>query len=63
MDQAALAHRGPGPRPRARRARDLDDFGDVEIALWPDWVTTIPKRADRITFTLGEPQPSASPAP
>jgi hypothetical protein len=41
----------------------LDDYGDVEVTLWPDWVSTIPKRVDRITLTLGEPQPSASPAP
>jgi hypothetical protein len=41
----------------------LDDYGDVEVTLWPDWVSTIPTRLDRITLTLGEPQPSASPAP
>ena len=41
----------------------LDDYGDVEITLWPDWVTEIPSRADRVTFELAEPQPSASPAP
>ena len=39
----------------------LDEFGDVEITLWPDWVTKVPTQADRITFTLGEPQPSATP--
>ncbi len=39
----------------------LDDYGDVEITFWPDWVTKIPTRPDRITFTLGAPQPSASP--
>jgi hypothetical protein len=41
----------------------LDDYGDVEVSLWPDWVSTIPSRTDRITLTLGEPQPSPSPAP
>jgi hypothetical protein len=41
----------------------LDDFGDVEIAVWPDWVTTIPKNAERIEFTLAEPRPAPSPAP
>jgi hypothetical protein len=41
----------------------LDDYGDVEVTLWPDWVSTIPTRIDRIALSLGEPQPSASPAP
>ena len=39
----------------------LDDYGDVEIVLWPDWVTKVPTRADRISFSLGDPQPSATP--
>jgi hypothetical protein len=41
----------------------LDDYGDVDITLWPDWATAIPTRPDRITFDIGAPQPSASPAP
>ena len=41
----------------------LDDYGDVEISLWPDWVSKIPTRADRITFTVGDPQPSPAPSP
>lgn len=44
------------------RAR-LEDYGDVEISLWPDWVSTIPTRAGGITFTIGDPQPSAAPTP
>jgi len=42
------------------RAR-LDDFGDVAIDVWPDWVTKIPTRADRVTLNLAAPQPSAAP--
>jgi hypothetical protein len=41
----------------------LADFGDVDIALWPDWVDRIPTRTDRITLTIGDPQPSAAPTP
>ncbi len=41
----------------------LAAFGDVQITLWPDWVTTVPTRADRITFTLAEPKPAPTPAP
>jgi hypothetical protein len=41
----------------------LDDYGDVEISLWPDWVDRVPTRTDRITFTIGDPQPSPGPTP
>ena len=41
----------------------LGDYGDVEVTVWPDWVSTIPSHIDRIKLTLGEPQPSPSPAP
>jgi hypothetical protein len=46
--------------PEARAV--LDDFGDVDIDVWPDWVTKIPTRDDRVTFDLAEPQPSAPPS-
>ena len=61
VDQDALlaAIRGLGI-PEARAA--LDHFGYVDIAVWPDWVTKIPTRADRVTFDLAEPQPSAPPS-
>lgn len=62
VDQAALSAAIRGLVLAEARSR-LDDYGDVEITLWPDWVTNVPDRADRITFTLAEPQPSASPAP
>jgi hypothetical protein len=60
VDAAALvaAVRGLG-LPEART--HLDDFGDVEIDVWPDWVTKIPSRTDRVTLTLAEPQASAAP--
>jgi hypothetical protein len=60
VDKAALvaAVRGLGV-PEARST--LDDFGDVSITVWPDWVTRIPTRDDRITFVLADPQPSAPP--
>ena len=41
----------------------LDDYGDVAISVWPEWVTTIPTREDRVTLTLGQPQPAPSPSP
>ncbi|HUG29839.1 MAG TPA: hypothetical protein VMQ65_04900 [Candidatus Limnocylindria bacterium] len=62
VDQAALIQAIRGLVLAEARSR-LDDFGDAEITLWPDWVTNVPTRPDRITFTLAEPQPSASPAP
>jgi len=52
------AIRGLGlPEARAR----LDDYGDVAIDVWPDWVTKIPTRADRVTLSVAAPQPSAEP--
>lgn len=60
VDAAALAVAIRGLLLGEARNR-LDDYGDVEITLWPDWVTTVPSRPDRITFTLGDPQPSATP--
>lgn len=62
VDERALVGQIAGlivPEARAR----LDDYGDVEIEVWPDWVTTIPTRAERITITVGDPQPAATPSP
>jgi hypothetical protein len=60
VDEAALlaAIRGLA-LPEARSK--LDDFGDVAIEVWPDWVTRIPTRPDRVTMVLAQPQPSATP--
>ncbi|HEX5149556.1 MAG TPA: hypothetical protein VFW02_10770, partial [Candidatus Limnocylindrales bacterium] len=62
VDPAALTAEIRGLVLADARAR-LDDYGDVEITLWPDWVSTIPTRAGGITFTLGDPQPSPAPTP
>jgi hypothetical protein len=47
--------------PQARSV--LSDYGDVTISLWPDWVTTIPTSADKVTLTLGDPAPAATSSP
>jgi hypothetical protein len=60
VDQAALLASIRGLLLADARTK-LNEFGDAEITLWPDWVSKVPTRADRITFTLGNPQPSATP--
>lgn len=62
VNEAALIAQVRGLVLADARAR-LAEYGDVEISLWPDWVSTIPTRAGGITFTVGEPQPSAAPTP
>jgi hypothetical protein len=59
VDRAALAQQIRGLPIATARSR-LAEYGDVEITLWPDWVTTIPKNVERITFTLADPRPAAS---
>jgi len=61
VDRSAILGEIKGLTLPAARAR-LDDLGDVAIQVWPDWVTTIPTRDDRITFELAAPQPSAPPS-
>ncbi len=43
----------------------LDEVGTSTIEVWPDWVTTIPTRADRVSLTVGdsEASPSATGSP
>ena len=60
VDEQRLLGEIGGLNLAAARSR-LDDFGDVDIDVWPDWVTKIPTRGDRVTFQLAEPQPSAAP--
>jgi hypothetical protein len=48
------------PLPEARTK--LLAFGDVDVTLWPDWVTSIPDNVDRIELTLSDPA-LASPSP
>jgi hypothetical protein len=62
IDQAALIGQIKGLVLGDARAR-LDDYGDVDITVWPDWVSTIPTHTDRITFTIGDPQASPTPSP
>jgi hypothetical protein len=62
VNQAALLAAVQGLDVPAARAR-LDDFGNADIRLWPDWVTTIPTNASRVTLTLGDPAPLPSPTP
>jgi hypothetical protein len=62
VDQAALVGQVRGLVLAQARSR-LEPYGDVSISVWPDWVTTIPTNADRIDFSLGEPQPAPSPGP
>jgi hypothetical protein len=62
VDQAALAGQIRGLVLAQARSR-LEPYGDVSISVWPDWVTTIPSNADRIDFSLGEPQPAPTPGP
>jgi hypothetical protein len=66
VDRAALLAQIHGlDLPRARAL--LDGYGDVEIILWPDWVTTIPGDTSRISLTIeagalptGTPRPAGS---
>ena len=60
VDEKALIAEIRGLNLAAARSR-LDDFGDVEIEVWPEWVTKIPSRDDRVTFNLAEPQASVAP--
>jgi baseplate J-like protein len=41
----------------------LDDYGQVQITLWPDWVSTVPNDAGRISFTVEAAAPAPSAAP
>lgn len=62
VDQAALVESIRGlilPEARSKLAA----YGDAQVTLWPDWVTTIPDNVDRITLTLAEPAPEPSPTP
>ena len=62
VDEAALLASVRGLVMADARARFLE-YGDVEISLWPAWVSTIPTGANQVTFTLGDAQPSAAPTP
>jgi hypothetical protein len=62
VDQAGLLESIRGMvLPEARS--QLAEYGDAQVTLWPDWVTTIPDNVDRITLTLAEPALAPSPSP
>ena len=62
VDHDALVSAIKGLALAQARAR-LETFGQVHITLWPDWVTTIPGNADRISLTIAPPAPAPSPSP
>ena len=40
----------------------LQAYGQVQISLWPDWVTSIPSDTGRIGLTIVNPTPSGGPS-
>jgi hypothetical protein len=54
IDQSSLVQMIKGkPVPQARSA--LEPFGDVQVSVWPDWVTSIPTIDGRIDLKVGAP--------
>jgi len=62
VDKATLLAAIRGLDLPAARAK-LQPFGDADIRVWPDWVTSIPTNADRVSLTIGSPAPAPSPTP
>lgn len=62
VDRDALLRDVEGLVLAQARAR-LEAYGQVQITLWPDWVSSVPTNPDRITFTVGTPAPAPSPTP
>ncbi|HEY2915684.1 MAG TPA: hypothetical protein VGI98_00575 [Candidatus Limnocylindrales bacterium] len=62
VDRDALLREVEGLVLAQARAR-LEAYGQVEITLWPDWVSSVPTNPDRISFTVGAPAPAPSPTP
>jgi hypothetical protein len=59
VDTGALLARVRGlGLPQARTV--LQEYGTVQILVWPDWVTSIPTAESRATLTIAEP--SSAPA-
>jgi hypothetical protein len=61
IDRDALLSQVRGLVLAEARSR-LEAYGTVEVSLWPDWVTTIPTDAGRISLSI-VPAAGASPAP
>jgi hypothetical protein len=54
VDQPGLVRLIKGkPIPQARAA--LEPFGDVQVSVWPDWVTSIPTIDSRIDLKVAAP--------
>jgi hypothetical protein len=47
----------------AQARAKLDEYGQAQITLWPDWVSTIPTDSSRISLTIGSPAPRPSTSP
>jgi hypothetical protein len=61
LDAAALKRQvlGLGAE-EARKA--LAPYGDVRLALWPDWVSSVPGLEQRVTLTVATPLDATPPA-
>jgi hypothetical protein len=62
VDQVGLLAAIRGLNIPAARSK-LGDVGSVDLRVWPDWVTTIPTNADRVTLTIADPVPEPTPTP
>ena len=41
----------------------LAEYGEVEVTLWPDWVSSVPTMDGRVTVEVGTPIPAEEPDP
>lgn len=62
VDHDALVSQVEGLVLAQARAK-LEAYGQVQITLWPDWVSAVPSNPSRITLTIGSPAPAPSPSP
>jgi hypothetical protein len=63
LDAEALKRKVLGLGEREARAV-LEPYGDVQLTLWPNWVSTVPGFAQRVTLTVAQPaEPAASGGP
>ncbi len=61
LDPKVLAAQVKG-QPAGEARRILAQYGEVELSLWPDWVTAVPGIDARIDVRVATP-PATSPAP
>ncbi len=62
VDRDALLQEIRGLTRAEARVR-LAAYGDVTIELWPGWVANVPGDVSKVTLTILEPRPAASPSP